>query len=158
MRQSRYYNYALFLASFLSFLLGISLPIFSLEKFFLLKDSFSLLIGIYQLWVQNEYFLSLILCVFSIVIPLYKFFLYWRIVSVDRSGAYRLMMVNRLLMIGKWSMADVFLIAILAATLKLGGLASVSAHSGLLFFGFSVLSGLWLTHRLLGDYQLVLKK
>jgi hypothetical protein len=37
-------------------------------------------------------------------------------------------------------------------------LASVSAHGGLLFFGFSVLSGLWLTHRLLGDYQLALKK
>jgi hypothetical protein len=41
---------------------------------------------------------------------------------------------------------------------KLGGLASVTAHSGLLIFGFSVLSSLWLTHRLLGDYQLALKK
>lgn len=157
MRYSFRYNHALLFFSFIAFILGISLPIFSLEKFFLLVDSFSMLTGIYQLWIQGEYLLALIIMIFSVCIPLYKFVLCLRITACNMLDKRRLPMVNQLLFIGKWSMADVFLIAILAATLKLGGLASVTAHIGLLFFGFSVLSSLWLTHRLLGAYQLTPK-
>ena len=51
-------------------------------------------------------------------------------------------------------MADVFVIAVLASTIKVGGLAHVSVHIGLLVFGLSVLLSLVLSHRLTSQYEL----
>ena len=58
------------------------------------------------------------------------------------------------MLIGKWSMADVFIIAIMAATIKFGGLAAVHVHIGLLFFAISVVLSLVVTHRILSHYEL----
>lgn len=46
------------------------------------------------------------------------------------------------------------ILAILAATIKLGGLATVKVHIGLLFFAVYVLLSMVLTHRLLSGYRL----
>jgi paraquat-inducible protein A len=138
------------------FILGISLPMFSLEKFIILKDSFSLLAGIIQLAKQGEIFLAIVILIFSVLVPLYKFLLLWKINHRPLVPDHQLSLVKNLIVIGKWSMADVFLIAILAATLKLGGLASVKAHIGLLFFAMSVITSMVLTHRLVSNYELKL--
>jgi paraquat-inducible protein A len=143
-------------ASIIMFLLGISLPMFSLEKFFILNDSFSLLGGVFQLAVQGEWLLASVIFCFSILVPLYKFVLFFRIHSVLLSSVEKLLLIKHLMLIGKWSMADVFLIAVLAATVKLGGLASVKAHIGLLFFGGSVLLSMVLSHRVLAGYEIKL--
>jgi len=41
------------------FFLGISLPMFTLQKFFIVKDTFSLLGGVQQLFIAKEYLLVL---------------------------------------------------------------------------------------------------
>ena len=48
---------------------------------------------------------------------------------------------------GKWSMLDVFVVAVLLASVKLGALAQVQIHSGLYAFAASVLLTMLITAR-----------
>ena len=48
---------------------------------------------------------------------------------------------------GKWSMLDVFVVAVLLASVKLAGLAQVEIHSGLYAFAASVLLTMLITAR-----------
>jgi len=138
------------------FFLGIMLPMFTLQKFFIVKDTFSLVGGVEQLFIAKEYLLVLVIAGFSIITPIIKFILSWLVLSVDEIDQQkRLLAIRKLAMICKWSMADVFIIAILAATIKLGGLATVKVHIGLWFFAAYVVLSMILTHRLLARYQLL---
>jgi len=141
--------------SIVLFVLGISTPMFTLQKFFVVEDTFSLLGGINQLLQAKEYFLVAVIAGFSVLTPGIKFVLSWVVLSIDEvnQGA-RLTAVRGLSKICKWSMADVFVIAVLAATIKLGGLATVKVHIGLFFFTAYVLVSMLLTYRLLKGYAL----
>ena len=137
------------------FALGIFLPMFSLQKFFVINDSFSLMSGVVTLFNKNEYLLAAVIFSFSVLTPILKFALSWLVLSVDEiEQDKRLFAVRKLATICKWSMADVFILAILAATIKLGGLATVKVHIGLVFFAAYVLLSMVLTHRLLSNYKL----
>ncbi len=141
--------------SIVLFCLGITLPMFTLQKFFVVNDTFSLLGGVFELLKVKEYFLVAVVFGFSVLTPILKFVLSWLVLSIDEfDQKKRLFAVRKLATICKWSMADVFIIAILAATIKLGGLATVKVHIGLLFFGCYVVLSMMLTHRLLKAYAL----
>ena len=137
------------------FFLGICLPMFTLQKFFIINDTFSLMGGVIELFNKSEYLLAAVIFSFSVLTPLIKFGLAWLVLSIDEiDQEKRLFAVRKLATICKWSMADVFILAILAATIKLGGLATVKVHIGLAFFAAYVLLSMLLTHRLLSHYRL----
>lgn len=132
---------------------------FTMEKFIVFKDSFSLLAGLYQLLISGEVFLFLLIFVFSVAMPLYKFALSFKYVFKRLpTPGLQLRQIKRIATAGKWSMADVFVIAILASTIKVGGMAHVSVHIGFLCFGCSVLLSLILSHRMMSHYELKLKE
>lgn len=129
-----------------------------MEKFFVFKDTFSLLGGLYQLITSNEIFLFLLVFMLSVAMPLCKFYISFNI-AFNRLAASEMKLQRTKIMaiFGKWSMTDVFLIAVLASTIKLGGLAQVNIHIGLPLFGTSVLLSILLTNRLMSPYELRLK-
>ena len=55
------------------------------------------------------------------------------------SGKRRERLVYLLETWGKWSMLDVFVVALLFVAVKLGAMANVTVHDGLYWFGGSVL-------------------
>jgi len=131
------------------------LPMFSFNKFYIFNDTFSLLGGVTFLLQEGEYFLFLILFAFSVALPLYKMILSFLLVSNRIKDAERkIKTVNRLAMVGKWSMTDVFVIAVLAATVKLGMIATIEVHAGLFVFGAGVIISMLLVNRLLSGYEL----
>lgn len=148
-------NRAILMAALVTFVLGVTLPMFSLHKFVVIEDSFSLLGGVWHLLIRGELLLALIIFLFSVATPLYKLAVCWHI-AAGRAvcQAKKLRLVNRLMLIGKWSMADVFIIAIMAATIKFGGLASVQVHIGLVFFAVSVVLSMVVTQRICSQYEL----
>lgn len=153
--QSDLPGYLLWLASSLLLLAGMALPMFSFHKFYIFDDTFSLLGGVTYLLEEGELFLFLILFAFSIALPIYKMVLSFLLVSNRIKDTERkLTIVNRLAIVGKWSMTDVFVIAILAATVKLGMIATIEVHTGLFVFGAGVTTSILLVHRLLKDYAL----
>ena len=54
--------------------------------------------------------------------------------------------VHWLSVLGKWSMLDVFVVAVLIASVKLGSIASIEIHYGLYVFAASVILMMVATH------------
>nr|WP_072659728.1 paraquat-inducible protein A [Mariprofundus micogutta] len=131
------------------------LPMFSFNKFYIFNDTFSLLGGVTFLFKEGEFFLFLILFAFSIALPFYKMVLSLLLVSnLIKDPERKIKTINRLAIVGKWSMTDVFVIAVLAATVKLGMIATIEVHVGLYVFGAGVVTSMLLVHRLLSGYEL----
>ncbi len=134
---------------------GMVMPMFSFQKFYIFNDTFSLLGGISHLLQQGELLLFLFLFCFSIALPSYKIVLSYLLVSHRiKDTAYKMKTIKRLLIIAKWSMADVFVIAVLAATVKLDMIATIEVHAGLFVFAAGVIISMIVVQRLLSDYEL----
>lgn len=112
--------------------LGIFAPMMTLTKFVWVENQFSLYSGTLQLFSDGQYFLFLILFAFSIALPVGKLILlfrFWHDDSSTRGQIERFM--NWLSHYGKWSMLDVFVVALLVVIVKLGVLATVEVHYGI---------------------------
>lgn len=145
------------LVAFVSFALGIYLPIFTLNKLWVFEESFSIIGGVITLLEASEYLLGIFLLAFSIVMPILKMLFLLLAILTQNDRAKQKKYVTILVKIGKWSMADVFVIAIIASTIKFSGLATVDVHEGLIFFSMSVALSLLITHAILRHYELVYK-
>ncbi len=121
------------------FLAGVLSPIFTLEKFFLVRNTVSIVDACAQLFQEGHYTLFVIVGGFSVVLPILKFVLLWMFwFSTDRHRQRVSGFVHWVALYGKWSMLDVFVVAILLVTVKLGAIASVHVHPGLYAFAASV--------------------
>jgi len=89
------------------FCLGIFLPMFTLQKFFIINDTFSLIGGVTELFKKSEYLLAAVIFAFSVLTPIIKFALSWLVLSIDEvQQDKRLFAVRKLATICKWSMAE----------------------------------------------------
>lgn len=126
---------------------GAALPFFTFSKFFVFDDTFSLFSGIFHLLSAGEPVLFALVFLFSIVMPVYKMFVLFRLINnrlLDERKRRRY--TSMLMVLGKWSMLDVFVVAMLIMTIKLGAIASVEVHGGLYLFSAGVLASMLLTH------------
>lgn len=101
-----------------------------------------------MLWKAGEIFLFLILFVFTICFPFVKIntmFALWLYPRLDGERAQR--MYHFVSDLGKWSMLDVFVLAILVLTVKSSGVANIQVGTGFFLFFASVmltqLASLW---------------
>lgn len=125
---------------------GAALPFFTFSKFFVFDDTFSLFSGIFHLLSAGEPLLFALIFTFSIVMPVYKMFVLFRLINnpfLDELKRRRY--TTMLMLLGKWSMLDVFVVAMLIMTIKLGAIASVEVHVGLYVFSAGVLASMLLT-------------
>ncbi len=127
-------------------LAGLLSPIITLTKFLLIENTFSVLSGVVELLKEGKIFLFLLISGFSIVLPILKLWVLYRLVS--RKAAME-QSVRKLLhwmhLYGKWSMLDVFVVAILVVAVKLGAIADVEMRYGLYAFAGSVLLTMLIT-------------
>lgn len=122
------------------FIMGLFAPLIELEKFWVFKNQFSLYSGLQDLWLQGEHFLFIFLFMFSILTPLVKIFGLALVANSSEGYQLRHKRFLQILAIwGKWSMLDVFVVALLFVAVKLGALANVTVHYGLYLFAASVL-------------------
>jgi paraquat-inducible protein A len=83
--------------------------------------------------------IALVIFVASIFVPLLKLIiLVFLLITVQRKSSWRPKDRTRLYriteVVGRWSMVDIFVVTILVALVKLGGLASIQAQPGAVFF------------------------
>lgn len=107
------------------------------------EKSSTIVSGIFQLFGHGSYFVASIILLVSVVIPVVKFILVaWLALSVqfdwvkerrNRHIAYEL--VEK---IGRWSMVDVFVVAVLAALIQLDSLMSIQPGIGVNSFALAV--------------------
>ena len=136
---------AALLVSVILLVRGLSLPIMHVQQMVFWKSSYSVLAGIIELWKQNELMLSALLFFFSIVFPFAKLTALAAIWFVRLTDAERIRLLQWLGLLGKWSMLDVFVVAILIVLVKLGPLAQVEPRAGVYFFTAAILTSMLTT-------------
>jgi len=138
---------ALFLSA-VTLILGLFLPIITLKELIFWKHTFSVLSGIISLWDERHYFLSLIILLFSIIFPFLKLLMLSGIWFTKMFHDQRQTYVKWLSSLGKWSMLDVFVVAVTIVIAKISNFASAKPHIGLYFFCFSILLAILTTVRI----------
>lgn len=129
----------LIIVALLLFGTGVFFPFFHVTKFWVFDDAVSVVGGIITLFREGEYFLFAVLTLFTLVFPCVKLGLLG-VVWLERE--HDLARVRRLHgwveSLGKWSMLDVFVVAILIVAMKSAAVADISIGFGLYLFTFSV--------------------
>ncbi|MEJ2118348.1 MAG: paraquat-inducible protein A [Alphaproteobacteria bacterium] len=119
--------------------LGLTMPILRLTRFYIWTDVHSLISIVGELYLRDEVFLAVVIMLFSIVFPILKL-LY---LCVLHFGAYvydgsRRPWLKRAAILGKWSMLDVLLLALLIFYVKTSALTDAVSMSGIYMFAASV--------------------
>ena len=142
---------ALLLLASATLSLGLSLPVVTLRSG-LVRDSYSVPGGIADLARSDEVALALIVLAFSVVFPIVKLVLLARVLFRPLAEESRERLVRALERLGRWSMLDVFVIAILIGSVHLGVLSEAYAERGIYVFGAAILLSMFATiavHRML---------
>lgn len=127
------------LASFVLLVIALSLPLMTVEKLVFWKNEYSVIEGVRGLWDQGQYALAVILFFFSIVFPTLKLAMLGVIWTIRLAERRRQALLQWLGILGKWSMLDVFVVAILIVLVKLGPLARVQPRRGVYWFAAAIL-------------------
>ena len=135
----------LIIVSVVCLFVGLHLPVLTVRKLWE-KNTFSMISGIINLWNGKYYILSLIIFFFSVIFPVVKLVTLSVIWFVRLSDRYRKWLLSGLGLLGKWSMLDVFVTAIIIVSIKLGVLASAKAEAGIYYFAISILLAMLVTN------------
>lgn len=130
---------------------GVFAPMLTVKKggffgWWMSSNTVSLASGLGDLWVDSYYFLFSVILGFSILFPVVKIIilmLLWHSDMMDSARHRR--RIHFMNVFGKWSMMDVFAVAVLLVSVKLGAMATVEIHYGLYAFCCSVILTMLLT-------------
>jgi paraquat-inducible protein A len=127
--------------AFLLFGTGVFFPFFHVTKFWVFASSVSVVGGIFTLFREGEFFLFAVLTLFTLVFPCVKLGLLAVIWLERRHDLARVRRLHGWVeSLGKWSMLDVFVVAILIVAMKSAAVADIHVGSGLYLFTFSVVA------------------
>lgn len=119
-----------------------------MTKFVLLENTFSVLSGAFGLLKEGQFFLFIVITGFSVVLPLLKMAVLYQLLSTKQQTSVHLdRYLQWMHLFGKWSMLDVFVVAVLVVAVKLGAIASVEMRFGLYAFTAAVVLTMYITAR-----------
>jgi paraquat-inducible protein A len=132
-------SWALLLAACLLYVPANVLPVMETGSLFGAQSD-TIMSGVIYLWVSGSWPLAALIFFASVMVPLAKilalmFLLVsvqwrWRWAPRQRTQLYRVVEF-----VGRWSMIDIFVVAILAALVQFQALATIRAGSGAIAFG-----------------------
>jgi paraquat-inducible protein A len=130
----------LLLCSLVALVVGVIAPLLTLQKLYFIENTISLISTIQTLYNDNDWLLFIVITLFSVCIPVIKIVSLILITNVDfKPGSFLDKTLTVIETLGKWSMLDVFVVALLLVSVKLGALAKVEVHYGLYVFASSVI-------------------
>jgi paraquat-inducible protein A len=128
----------LIVLSIVLLIIGLTLPILTVRQLWN-SNTYSIMTGVQNLWLEKYYALACIIFFFSIIFPIAKLVSLSAVWFVRLKDENRESLVYWMEVFGKWSMLDVFVSAIIIVWVKLGAIASARAEIGIYFFAASVL-------------------
>ncbi len=118
---------------------GLWFPVMTVQSFFVFSSGFSILESIRALYDAQEYLLFAAVLLFSVLFPLFKLatcLVLWWLAEIDGAAFRRL--AAAIDQLGRWSMLDVFLLAILLVTVRTASVGGASTNLGLYLFASAV--------------------
>ncbi len=134
-----FFIFILALAAAGCLVLGLTLPVMKLTRLYFWTDTPSILSIVSALWASGEIFLAGVIFVFSIVFPTLKL-LYIAMAGTLTTfdPARRSRWLKRIGWLGKWSMLDVLVLALLVFYAQAIEFADAVSLPGVYFFAASV--------------------
>ena len=131
-------TWALVLAAFILYIPANTLPV-TITTYLGSTQSDTILSGVLYFMRTGSWGIALIIFVASIVVPIAKLIvLCVLLISVQRGWRWRPKERTRLYrvteLVGRWSMLDVFVVAVLVALVRLGYLTTIEAGEGIVYF------------------------
>jgi paraquat-inducible protein A len=126
---------AALVASLALLIAGLVLPVMTVDRFFVFSARFSILGSLEALWRAHEYFLFAAVGLFSVAFPVVKLgacLAAWYGARLNTGWIEEL---------GRWSMLDVFLLAILLVTIRGAG-TGARTEIGLYVFAAAVVASI----------------
>lgn len=127
-------------ASSLLLVVGWTAPIMTVKRLFLFGEDLSVLQGLAVLAERGDFGLLAILALFTVLFPIAKLVLayrLWRHGDVTAPAFER--RLRRVETLGRWSMMDVFLVSLTVAAVEVSVIADVHLHWGLYAFAAAVI-------------------
>ena len=152
-------TWAYLLAGYIFFIPANLMPIMHTNSLFGAQAD-TIMSGIIYLWVSGSWHLALIVFIASILVPSAKLLaMTFLVVSVQRRSTWDPLQRTKLYrvveFVGRWSMLDIFVVAILVALVHLQSLATIEAGVGAVAFGavvvLTMLSAMEFDPRLIWD-------
>jgi paraquat-inducible protein A len=132
-------TWALVVLAYVLYIPANLLPILE-SRALLTAESNTIMSGILLFWEGGSWMIAALVFIASIVVPLTKLFaLTWLLVSVQmksRARPYQRTQLYRMVeFIGRWSMLDIYVVALTVTLVQVGSLASIEVGPGALAFG-----------------------
>lgn len=132
-------TWALLIASYILIVPANLMPVMESSSLSGTEDD-TIMSGVIYLWTSGSQALSLILFIASIFIPVAKLLaLTYLLISVGRRSAWRpkrRTQIYRILeAVGRWSMIDIYVAAMLTALVQFGSIMSINVGTGAIAFG-----------------------
>ena len=129
--------------------LGWTLPVMTVETFFIFEDRITIAGALRTLVEEGEIALFAIVLLFTVIFPVTKIslaYLAWRFLHQPDHLLHRT--VAWIEHFGKWSMLDVFVVALFVVVLKLSLLSDVVVEIGLYVFAAAVIGSMITVRRI----------
>lgn len=141
--QSLARTWALLIAAILFYIPAMSLPVMRVSGFGGGEDS-TILSGVVTFWEMKSYPVAIIIFTASVLIPILKILaLGWLCLAAggQLGGSSRALTLTYHIteLVGRWSMVDVFVVAILACLVRLGSLMTITPGPAALSFAAVVI-------------------
>jgi paraquat-inducible protein A len=154
-------TWALLLTAMLMYIPAMALPVMQTSAFGSIQGD-TIMSGVIYFLKGGDWPLALVIFVASVMVPILKMLaLIYLLISVQRQSRLRhrqrtvLYRITEIM--GRWSMVDVFVIAIMAALVQMGNLAQITPGLGAVAFASVVIltmfSALSFDPRLIWDHQ-----
>ena len=120
------------------FALGVILPAIRFTTIYVWTNQHSIATIIYAMYADQEYFLCVVLFAFSVFFPFLKlFYLLTLVTSPDLSPEFRRKSISTMEWLGRYSMTDVMVLALLIFYVNSSGYTEASVQPGIYFFAAS---------------------
>jgi paraquat-inducible protein A len=132
-------TWAFLVAAMIMYIPANVLPIMITDSLFGAQAD-TIMSGVAYLWHHGSWHLALIVFIASVAVPMLKIIaLIILVVSVQFRSAWDPLQRTRLYriveLVGKWSMLDIYVVALMVALVQLKALATISAGPGAVAFG-----------------------
>nr|WP_314626259.1 paraquat-inducible protein A [uncultured Noviherbaspirillum sp.] len=143
-------TWALVLLAYVLYIPANLLPILE-SRALLTAESNTIMSGILLFWEGGSRMIAALVFIASVVVPLTKLFaLTWLLVTVQMKSRARPQQRTQLYrmveFIGRWSMLDIYVVALTVTLVQVGTLASIEVGPGALAFGAVVIVTMLASH------------
>ena len=131
--------WALLIAAYLLYVPANVLPVMETGSLFGAQHD-TIMSGVVFLWTSGSWLVATVIFFVSIVVPLGKLIiLTFLVITVQRESQWaprvRARLYRLIELVGRWSMADIYVVAVLVALVQFKTLATVHAGPGAIAFG-----------------------